>query len=439
MILRNGSKATLACFLAVATGLIFSGGCGGSSSSSSTSTPAANNTAPMTVGFGPLGAPGGFVDGLFTSVTVCLPGTSTCQTIPDVLVDSESVGLRILNSALTTFPASSLGTITNNGNQLQECLQFGDLSYVWGPVLVADVELGGEKASSVPIQVIGDTTFNAPSNCFGTNPIGLNDDTVANLGANGILGVQNYAQDCGGSCTSSGAFFTGYPYYVCPSDVCSETFVPLTSQVWNTVAAFSSADNNGVLITLPSIPATGAADGSVSGSLIFGIGTQTDNALASSAIVYALDAYGNFPQVTYNGTQYTSPNNGSFIDTGSSGLFVLDASTLGIADCRDNGYYCPSQTLTLSNIALTGYGNVGSGTVSLSIANADALFAANPTFAAFNNLGSDSGTGPSTDFFDFGLPFFFGRRVYIGMMPGQFSGESSAPSGASSTYGYWAF
>jgi hypothetical protein len=67
------------------------------------------------------------------------------------------------------------------------------------------------------------------------------------------------------------------------------------------------------------------------------------------------------------------------------------------------------------------------------------LFAANPTFAAFNNLGSDSGTGPSTDFFDFGLPFFFGRRVYIGMMPGQFSGESSAPSGASSTYGYWAF
>ena len=36
MTLRNGSKATLGRFLAVVTGLIFLGGCGGSSSTSST-------------------------------------------------------------------------------------------------------------------------------------------------------------------------------------------------------------------------------------------------------------------------------------------------------------------------------------------------------------------------------------------------------------------
>ena len=70
--------------------------------------------------------------------------------------------------------------------------------------------------------------------------------------------------------------------------------------------------------------------------------------------------------------------------------------------------------------------------------NADTLFASGN--AAFNDLGGDGGTGPSNDSLDFGLPFFFGRSVYVGMMPGLFSGESAAPSAATSaTYGYYAF
>lgn len=55
------------------------------------------------------------------------------------------------------------------------------------------------------------------------------------------------------------------------------------------------------------------------------------------------------------------------------------------------GYYCPAATLTLSGIHLTGYGGVGSGTVSgINIANADQLFLANPTFAVFNDIGADT-------------------------------------------------
>ena len=328
MTLRNGSKATLGRFLALVTGLIFLGGCGGSSSSSTTSTPAANNTAAVTVGFGPLGATGGYVNGIFTSVTVCAPGTSNCETVDNVLVDTGSAGLRILNSALTTVPASSLGTITDsNRDQLQECVQFGDTSFAWGPMLVADVELAGEKASSVPIQVIGDNSFAVPSQCLATPvnpslPNGGNEDTVATLGANGILGLGGfgYPLDCGSYCTSSSDLTqSGYPYYVCPAgQACSATTVPTQDQATNPVAAFSSADNNGVLVTLPSIPATGAANGTVSGSLIFGIGTQSDNALASSATVYALDEYGNIAAFTYNGISYTSPTNWSVLDTGSS-------------------------------------------------------------------------------------------------------------------------
>jgi len=452
MTLRNGSKATLGRFLALVTGLIFLGGCGGSSSSSTTSTPAANNTAAVTVGFGPLGATGGYVNGIFTSVTVCAPGTSNCETVDNVLVDTGSAGLRILNSALTTVPASSLGTITDsNRDQLQECVQFGDTSFAWGPMLVADVELAGEKASSVPIQVIGDNSFAVPSQCLATPvnpslPNGGNEDTVATLGANGILGLGGfgYPLDCGSYCTSSSDLTqSGYPYYVCPAgQACSATTVPTQDQATNPVAAFSSADNNGVLVTLPSIPATGAANGTVSGSLIFGIGTQSDNALASSATVYALDEYGNIAAFTYNGISYTSPTNWSVLDTGSSYLAFLDANTLasvGIIECADaSGLYCPTSTIPFTVTALVAINPSGTGTMTFNIMNADTLF--NTNNAAFNDLGGDSGTSPANDFFDFGLPFFFGRSVYIGMMPGVFTGESSAPSGAASaTNGYYAF
>jgi len=448
MTLRNDSKATLGCFLALVTGLIFLGGCGGSSSSSSsTSTPAANNTAAVTVGFGPLGAAGGIVNGIYTSVTVCAPGTSNCETVDNVLLDTGSAGLRILNSALTTVPASSLGTIKDSsGDQLQECVQYGDTSYSWGPILVADVELAGEKASSVPIQVIGDNSFAVPSQCLAT-PVLFgygNDDTVAALGANGILGLGafGYPLDCGSYCTSSSDLTqSGYPYYVCPTgQACSATTVPTQDQATNPVAAFSSADNNGVLVTLPSIPALGAANGTVSGSLIFGIGTQTDNALATTATVYALDEYGDIPAFTYNGVSYTSPTNWSVLDTGSNSLEFLDANTLasvGIIECADApGLYCPTSTIPFT-VTASG-ANSTSGTIMFSIMNADTLF--NTNNAAFNDLGGDSGTSPANDFFDFGLPFFFGRSVYIGMMPGVFAGESSAPSGATSaTYGYYAF
>ena len=461
MTLRNDSKATLGCFLALVTGLIFLGSCGGSSSSSSsTSTPAANNTAAVTVGFGPLGAAGGIVNGIYTSVTVCAPGTSNCETVDNVLLDTGSAGLRILNSALTTVPASSLGTIKDSsGDQLQECVQYGDTSYSWGPILVADVELAGEKASSVPIQVIGDNSFAVPSQCLATPvnpnlPNGGNEDTLATLGANGILGVGafGYPLDCGSYCTSS-SYLTqsGYPYYVCPAgQACSGTTVPYnlpsTSsnpdyQVTNPVAMFSSADNNGVLVTLPSIPALGAANGTVSGSLVFGIGTQTDNALASSATVYALDEYGNIPAFTYNGVSYTSPTNFSVLDTGAGALLFLDANTLassGISECADApGFYCPTSTVPFTVTVSGAINTSGTGTMTFNIMNADTLF--NTNNAAFNDLGGDSGTSPASDFFDCGLPFFFGRSVYIGMMPGVFTGETAAPSGASSTYGYYAF
>ena len=156
------------------------------------------------------------------------------------------------------------------------------------------------------------------------------------------------------------------------------------------------------LISLPSVPDTGAP--TVSGSLIFGIDTQSNNALGSAQI-YTTDAYGNF-QTTYNNIAYSQ----SFIDSGSNALYFLDSTTLGIQDCTNNpGFYCPASPVsyTVTNTGLNGT----SGPVTINVANADALFQANNGLnAAFNNLAGDSGGD-----FDFGLPFFFGRDVFVGI------------------------
>lgn len=378
--------------------------CGGSSSNSgsgsgSSSPPPVNNNQAIQVNLGPLND---YPNGVFTTVTICVPGTSTCQDIPDVLVDTGSEGLRLLSSQVTL----QLAAITNNGsNPLQECVVYGDGSFNWGAVVSADIRLSGEKASSVPMQLIDSkspTTFPIPSDCMSGS--GANENTVQSLGANGILGIGNYQQDCGAACAASAVPGT---YYLCPSGggACSSAAVPVNLQVQNPVSMFPQ-DNNGLLISLPSVPADGAP--TASGSLIFGIGTQSDNGLGT-ALVYTLNSSGNI-QTTYKNVSYKS-----FIDSGSNGLFFLDPTTLAIPECTTpKGFYCPvlTQSYTVTNTGM----NSTSNPVMFNIANADALFAANNgQNAAFDNLGGKSGTSPSTDYFDFGLPFFYGHNVFVGI------------------------
>ncbi len=134
---------------------------------------------------------------LYTTVTVCLPGTSTCQTIDNIQVDTGSYGLRILAPVLTqtmTFPVLTLG----NGSALLECTSFVD-GYSWGPVTLADVQVAGETASSVPVQIIGDSRYpSVPTDCSNSAPMA--EDTVATFGANGLLGIGPFPQDCGDFC-----------------------------------------------------------------------------------------------------------------------------------------------------------------------------------------------------------------------------------------------
>jgi len=333
------------------------------------------------------------------SVTICTPGTSTCQTINGILLDTGSYGLRIFYQKLTNV---SLTQVAAGSGSLAECAHFADGSSLWGPVQTASLILGNEPPVQVPVQVINAAFGSIPRSC------GTPYTTPSEAGFNGILGVGPLANDCGETCVSS----TIGKYYSCSGSSCSGTTVPLASQVPNPVE-FLPVDNNGIVVQLPGVPASGAP--SVSGSLILGIGTEANNS-PSGVTAYPIDVYGNFI-TTFNGVTYNdASNNPSFIDTGSNGLFFPSpyGATSGpydglLPNCTgtNSTWYCPSSTTGLT-ATIAGSSGSPSATVPFQIGNFNAL--ANSS----NNVFNDNG-GPITGAFDWGLPFFLGKNVYIGI------------------------
>jgi len=365
--------------------------CSGKLSSSGTGpvTPAMN-VASAVVDAGPTTTASAF-NTLFTTVTICVPGSTTeCQSIDHVQVDTGSYGLRVLGSVLSLALPTTKAT---DGNSLAECTVFVD-GYSWGPVASADIQVAGETAASVPIQIIGAANFAAvPNSCSSMN--GNPEDTVAAFGANGILGVGVFAQDCGPACANAA---TAGNYYSCSQTVCVSIAAPLISQVPNPVALFAT-DNNGVIIQLPTVVSQGVS--SLTGSLIFGIDTQTNNASGNQTVL-SVNGQGYFA-TTLAGLTYDA----SFIDSGTNGLYFNDASIVQCTASGFAGFYCPASTVSLS-ATLTGQ-NDHSTNVTISVDNAQTVFTANPTFTAFPTV---AGTFPgTTSTFDFGLPFFYGRRV----------------------------
>ena len=225
---------------------LFVAGCGGGSStpSSGTAPPAAvpQNVQPITVEAGPTNN----VNLVFTNVTVCAPNNpSNCQTIEHVLVDTGSVGLRIMASVLS--PSLVLPQQTDAGGKaIVECTRFAD-GFTWGPIKTANIRIAGETANSAPIQIIGDPDFPAvPSACSSSGP---SENTVQTFGSNGVLGVGSFLQDCGLVCAH---IPNAEVYYACSAAGCESVAVGLAQQVSNPVALFA-ANNNGVVISLPAL------------------------------------------------------------------------------------------------------------------------------------------------------------------------------------------
>jgi len=422
--------------LSLALGLLILAGCGGgggsSSLSESGSTSSATNVTALTVGPGPTGTNGGTFNIPYASVTICQPGTSTCAIINDLLVDTGSSGVRILASALAaaglTLP--DMTDPNNSSNTIGECLPFVD-GYTWGPLTTATIKIGGETASSSSINILDDNgSYNpsVPTACTSlTTNTSLN--TITAFNANGVLGVGVFAQDCGSGCANcamdGGCTSQNDVYYSCnaSSNTCTATPVTLAVQVSNPVIAFA-ADNDGVILDLPAIASTGAP--TASGSLIFGINTQSNNALGTAAVL-TTDAAGFFTS-TFNDQALNS----SFIDSGSNALFFADSS---LTTCGSSAplseFYCPASTQSLSAINrgldASGLPVGATSTVSFQVANLNAITSSQFAIDDVGGIAATStGTNTLNDDFDFGLPFFYGRRVFTAV-EGASTGSNTGP------------
>ena len=387
------------------------GGSSGSSSSSSTSsaaTPASStgvvtqssNTVPFTVD-----ATYGAVNGAYVNVTICAVGTTTCTTIDHVQVDSGSVGLRILASALPTGFAQPVVSDPTTGEQLAECGEFGS-GYTWGPLSKYDVTLGGETAHNLPVQIINDSFATVPSACSSLGS-SMGASGTASLFAKGIVGLGVGREDCGSGCASAATDV----YWVCPGTTCTESKLATTSQVSNPILGFP-IDNNGMLLTLPTIASSGSA--AVTGTLTFGINTQSNNQRASATLLTTDDS-GDF-NVVFNGASTQG-----FIDSGSSVYFFVDSS-LGTCSLGGANWYCPTSVTQLS-ATLTGL-TTGTLATTFSVGNAQTLLSNG--HVAFNDVGVNE-TVFSSAVLDLGLPYFFGKSVFFGIADADTSTASGSP------------
>jgi hypothetical protein len=353
------------------------------------------NVLPVTVDGGPPES-GYNVNRLYTSVTLCRPGDPTqCRTIPHVLVDTGSTGLRVLASALG--PSLNLSPISGaSGLPLLNCAQFVDNTFTWGPVVAADVVLGGKTARNVPMQLAGSPVFDPLSGACST---GTEMNTAATLGANGILGLGLFKEDCGTGCASvTGNGF----YYTCTDAACTAAQpirASLAQQVKQPVALFDT-DNNGLVVNLPAVSPGGAA--SMTGSVIFGIATQANNQLGTEALL-TTDLLGYITTVLSGRSLNTS-----FLDTGSNALF-FDSASIAQCSARAAGFYCPPEpeALVATHVGING----ARVPVSFAVDNALSLFASYPN-AVLPGLAGPIGDART---FDWGLPFFYGRRVFMGI------------------------
>jgi hypothetical protein len=385
-------RGTFAAALCLA--VISCGGGGGKAaiSSSPTQPTAGSNVATVVVDAGPLPTTQPSINTLFTTVTLCVPGSTTqCATIDHVQVDTASFGFRVLAAALPSGFTLPVVMLPNNAGSLVECTVFGD-GYSWGPVAHADFTIAGESVASMPLQIIGDSRFSTvPTACSSSSTVANEEDTVAAFGANAIIGIGVEPSDCPACAQQTGPEV----YFACTTATsCTETIVPVVDLVPNPISDFAT-DNNGSFLVLPAVPLAGAA--TVTGSLIFGVDTQTNNQSGSQTVVF-VDPNNAQLTMVYKGSTLTD----SFIDSGTNGIYFADTT---LTTCTDApSFYCPSSTQNLPLGINLHNGSVSS--TNFNVVNADTL---TNGMAAFPGL---AGTLPaSLDGFDWGLSFFYGKRV----------------------------
>ena len=389
------------------------GGSGGGSSGGGNTTRTGINVVPVSVD----GAIFNIVDEPFVTITICsTTNTANCMTIDHILVDTGSVGLRIFSqpSATESLSSLSLAPATISGNQVGECLQFVQ-GNTWGPIMLANLTIGGESASNVAFQVINDASFaTAPAACTGSGSLM---STPSDFGAKGVLGIGMYLQDCGDACTPANNGASQNIYFSCGSGICTSIGMLLNSQVQNPVSTFNK-DNNGVILSFNALSAAGLR--TAAGTLTFGIETETNNASINPNTIQ-VDSYGNFKTV-FNGQTYLA----SYIDSGSNGVFFnAPANSIPLCSGTAASFYCPTSNQNLTAQIFAQPNGTAAVSVAFNIGNATSLF--NSGNFALNNLAGTAADIPGQGkTFDWGLPFFFGRDVYVAI-EGNITSKGTGP------------
>lgn len=332
----------------------------------------------------------GAINRLYTSVTLCVPGTTQCQTIDHIVIDTGSSGLRIFNSALTL---TGLPAIKNAQGTLSTCQEFA-ASYMYGSLKQADIKMAGEVAANQPIQIVGDTQFpSAPDSCSNGNP------QIIGMG-NGVIGIDSASQQ-----SNQGSMV----YYQCANvnaGSCVEVLPTVSQQINNPISAFAT-DYNGVILKMNDTLLKGS--NSVTGQMIFGIGTQANNTVSPAAQLFKLNSYAELSAKATTGTSY----NRSFFDTGSPFIAYSDPASKIPVD--QSGFFAPvsptTQTLNTNIIDI----NQKMISMAYLVTNQTAL---DTTQHVFDNLVESFAVFSAT--FDWGLSFFFGKTVYM-----TFDGQNS--------------
>jgi hypothetical protein len=347
----------------------------------------------------------------YTSVKVCVPGTNHCRVVDGIVADTGSSGLRLFASKLQ-FPETSVvgftPLTTTSGGELGECFPFV-ASFTWGPVAQADIYMGGEIAKGAPIQIIDDlgSFASVPSACNRSGSLApISSPTAPAAGFNGIMGVGPIPNDNSVN-----------QYYSCTNGSCTAYLLPVVNPpvVPNPVTAIhnaafdgTSTDYNGIGLTMNSVPEAGqAAD---YGNLTFGIGTESNNEPSSTVQVFQGNVDGSFAGAIE--TKFGTSTIAGYLDSGTNDIAFNDSA---IAQCPSNTppngpWYCAAPVATLSAVNEGSTGTPVSLPVNFTVGNAEQLIQ-NGTYA----LPEVAGPFGSPPLFDWGLPFFYGRTVYVGI------------------------
>lgn len=373
---------------------------GGNGTTAAGNSPAAPvlNTLTLTVDAGPAGATGQ-INHAYVTVKVCAAGSQThCASIDHVLLDTGSNGLRLVGSVLAAQSIALSPETDAQGDAIEECFGFAG-GQTWGPVALADVSMAGESAAKLPVQIMDDMGSGAPppASCGASGAL-ING--VSGFGANGVLGAGVFAQDCGAACVNAP---TPLPlYFGCTAaGACTAENAALAAQVANPVTMFT-ADNNGIIVNMPNLQ-NANGDVSVQGELIFGIATQTDNALPATGLtVLGADGNGNFTATFNGGTALLT----ALIDSATDSYSFNDPSIAACSSGAYNGYYCPAVAPMSVFAVNTGVGAYdATSTVNFAIADPDSFTANGAAFAGLASGGTAN--------FVWGMPFFYGRKIYF--------------------------